>query len=478
MLAKSGSGAMAFAWSTVVGQFVAGCVMTAAAPRRYRPGLSRSALSVIFGFGIPLALGNFVNYILLNVDYAFVGHFLGATELGVYMLAYTVASWPYGLLGSVINNVGMPAFSRVKQDPDTLKNAIVAALRTVTLIVMPMCAMTMALARPLVLSLYGAKWIASANVLVILSIYGTVSMACLLFANILTALGRTKLFLLLSLIWIGALVPAMAIGVHQDGIIGAAYAHVAVIIPIVLPCYLLALKRATGVRLTVLGRAVLPALLASTAAALAAHSAASQLSRPPAQLIAGLAAGGFVYVVCAGRHAVAVLRQRTAAERVVQLYRVTARPAALLADWRVKYYGRHREQRAAEALADAGPLHGDVLADPERPLVAGSTEDPVTPAYLIPVTREASWVPQAVAVHQRMLSDRELLLGPNHPETVASRADLAHAYRRAGWLAKAIPLYERVLVDWQRLLGPNHPVTQGFSNYLASAYQEAGQQEH
>ena len=73
-------------------------MLIAAAPRQYRPGLSRSALSVILKFGIPLAAANLVNYILLNVDYAFVGHLLGAAELGVYVLAFTVASWPYSVL--------------------------------------------------------------------------------------------------------------------------------------------------------------------------------------------------------------------------------------------------------------------------------------------------------------------------------------------------------------------------------------------
>ena len=171
---------------------------------------------------------------------------------------------------------------------------------------MPMCAMMIALARPIVLTLYGAKWAASANVLAILSIYGVVSMVCLLFANMLTSFGRTKILFILQLIWIGTLVPAMVLGVRKDGIVGAAYAHVAVIVPIVLPSYLLALKRVTGVRLTALGKAALPALLASSAAALAARAAASPLSSPLAQLIAGLAAGGVVYVICAGRQAVTV----------------------------------------------------------------------------------------------------------------------------------------------------------------------------
>src|SRR5712691_7305805 len=443
ILARSGSGAMAFAWSMVVRQFVVGCVLIVAAPRHYRPGLARSALSVLFRFGIPLAGANFVNYVLLNVDYAFVGHLLGAAELGVYMLAFTVASWPYGVLGSVINSVSMPAFSRIKHDPALLNSAMATALRGVCLIVMPMCAMTIALARPLVLTVYGAKWAASANVLAVLSLYGSVFMACLLFANMLTALGRTKFLLVLQLIWIGTLVPAMALGVHMDGIVGAAYAHVAVIVPIVLPSYLLALKRVTGVRFTALGKAALPALLASSAAALAARGAASQLGSPLAQLGAGLAAGGLIYVICAGQQAIAVLGRGQAAERVLHFYSSAARLAGLPADGRAKHSPRYGGGRAAEALDGSGPMDGSILADLERQLGAVRPEDLASRANLTYVYRPAGWLAQAVAVHERILADRERLLGPDHPHTLASRANLAYAYRQAGWPTKAIPLYEQ-----------------------------------
>src|SRR5215510_14962868 len=253
VLAKVGSGAMAFAWSRVAAQAAMLAVLMAVAPRRYRPGFARSALSMILKFGIPLAGANFVNYILLNVDYVFVGRLLGAADLGVYVLPFTLASAPYSLFGNVINSVSMPAFSRVKHDPDLLKEAMAGALRAVSLTVMPMCAIMLALASPLVLTVYGEKWAASANVLEILAIYGVVFIVCLLFANMLAGLGRTKFLFVLQLIWIGTLVPAMVLGVHKDGILGAAYAHVAVIVPIVLPCYLFALKRVTGVSFAALG---------------------------------------------------------------------------------------------------------------------------------------------------------------------------------------------------------------------------------
>jgi lipopolysaccharide exporter len=478
ILAKSGGGAMAFAWSRVVNQFVVGCVLVAAAPRHYRPGFTRSALSVILTFGIPLAAANFVNYILLNVDYAFVGHLLGAAALGVYMLAFTVASAPYSVLGAVINGVSMPAFSRVKHDPELLKNAMAVALRGVALIITPMCAMTMALAHPLVLTLYGAKWAAAANVLVILSLYGAVFVACLLFANMLTSLGHTKFLLILQLIWIGALVPAMAYGVHVDGIVGAAWAHVAVIVPIVLPSYLLALKRVTGVRFTALGKAVLPAVLASAAAAVAARGVASQLSSPLAQLVAGLAAGGLVYAICVGPQAIAAFGRGRAAERVLHLYGAAARLVGLSAPGRTKHSARYGGGRAAEASGSAesgtGPAYGGILADLAGQLTADPPEDLAPSANLAYAHGQAGWLAQAVALHERTLADTQRQLGSDHPHTLASRTNLAYAYCQAGWLAKAIPLYEQTLADWKRLLGPDHPRTLRSSNYLAAAYREAG----
>jgi lipopolysaccharide exporter len=474
MLAKTGGGAMAFAWSMVARQFVWGGVLIAVAPRRYRPGFARSALSVIFRFGVPLAGANFVSYILLNVDYAFVGHLLGATLLGVYMLAFTVASWPYAILGAVINSVSMPAFSRVKHDPALMHNAMASALRGVTLIVLPMCGMTVALARPIVLTLYGAKWVAAANVLVVLSLYGAVFVPCILFANMLTALGRTKFLFVLQLIWIGTLVPAMALGVHRDGIVGAAYAHVAIILPIILPTYLLVMKRVTGAHLTTLGRAALPALLASSVAALAARGVASQFGSPLVQLIAGLVTGGVIYVVCAGRYAVAIFAPKPVAERVLRFASSAVELAGLPGAGRAKHSAKSAGGHPPKALKVGDPTHESVPTDAGRQRAAVPIANPALSARLTNGNRQGGWLAQAVALLERTLADRERTLGPDHAHTLASRANLAYAYGQAGWMTKAIPLYERTYADWGRLLGPDHPRTLRSSNYLASAYRGAG----
>ncbi len=92
----------------------------------------------------------------------------------------------------------------------------------------------------------------------------------------------------------------MVIGVRQLGVVGAALAHVIVIGAFVLPAYLAALKRVTGVSLHRLAVALATPLATSALATLAALSAITVTNDPLLQLIAGGAAGGAVYLLTAG----------------------------------------------------------------------------------------------------------------------------------------------------------------------------------
>jgi tetratricopeptide (TPR) repeat protein len=201
---------------------------------------------------------------------------------------------------------------------------------------------------------------------------------------------------------------------------------------------------------------------------------ASRLSNPLAQLAAGLAVGGVIYVILAGRQVITVLCPEQIAGRILPFYNSAARLVGLSADGRAKHSGRYRGALAAETLEDTGPMREGIPVDrgqlnADRAEVMGPLLANFAYAY-----SQTGWPAQAVALHERVLADRERLLGPDHPHTLASRNNLAHAYRQAGWLAKAIPLYERTLADLTRLLGSDHLRTLRSSNYLAAAYREAG----
>jgi len=390
LLAKSGSGAMAFAWSRVIGQFISGCVVFASAAKNYRFGFTAGALSVLFRIGIPLGFSGFVGYLLLNVDYALIGHTLGPSALGIYVIAFNVAMWPASLLGFMISNVAMPAFSRVKGDQARVAGAVTDALRAVSLVVMPISGLTMVLAHPLVTVLYGQKWGTSARVLSILVFYGAISLVCQLFSSLLAGLGQTKMLVAVQTLWLAVLIPGMLIGISTDGIFGAAYAHVVVIGVIVLPCYFLTLRKAVRVRVSSVGRALSGALIASIMAALAAHSASDRFGSPLAQLVVGLAAGGVVYGLAMAPRFLQLLNSvqhsRTYGTHILRLYsnaaQVLRMPGASSP--------RHAAGRVTQSAA-GGPDRVRVVASFASPSAASqlaaldllvSLATPVSPVYM------------------------------------------------------------------------------------------------
>lgn len=270
ILAATGQGALAFAWSRVVGHLVAGLFALFAARWRRRIHVDRDALRFVLRIGLPLAGANVLNYALLNADYAFIARLLGPVELGVYVLAFNVASWSTSVLGAVINGVTLSAISEMNSDRERLRRAIRSSVQIVAIVAFPIAALSVALSRPLVLGLYGDKWQSGAPVLCILAVYGALFSASLLFANVLVGVGHSKLLLYVQGLWITTLIPAMYFGVHVHRVIGVAIAHVVVIAFVIIPVYVVVLRNSTGIPTRhVAGWARRPAISAGVAGACA-----------------------------------------------------------------------------------------------------------------------------------------------------------------------------------------------------------------
>lgn len=295
VLALEGGGAMSFAWSRVVGQLATGIVLTAYAGRRYRPALRLDVAGSVLRFGMPLAGANLVGYALLNADYALIGPMLGPRELGLYMLAFNIASWSTALMSAMINNVAMPAFSRLRHDPPALARAVAGSTRAIALVALPVAALSVALASPLVRTVYGDRWSEAGPVLSILAVYGAIYVLCLLFANLLVGEGHTRLLFFVQVAWLAALLPAMVLGVHVSGIVGAGAAHVLVILVLVLPVYLAAFRKWRVVPLGTLTRPVIAPAAGACLAGLTAAVVSSRFGASPVRLVVGGAAGVVAY---------------------------------------------------------------------------------------------------------------------------------------------------------------------------------------
>ncbi len=298
VLAVSGDGALAFAWSRVVGQVIAGAYMTYSVERRYRFGFDRTQAKFVLGAGLPIAGADLINTILLNADYAFVGRILGPARLGIYVLAFNIANWTTWLLGAMVNSVAMPAFSRFKVDKEQLRHALVRANRVIALVAWPTCALTLASAGPLVETIYGKPWVGAAPVLAVLAPYAVILTHSLVFSNFLVGTGHGRVLLLIQVIWLATLVPMMALGIYLWGTTGVAVAHVIVICVVVMPAYLIAVDRLTGVSPRGIVRAVRPAVLGAVAAGAVDFAITSVVTPAWLALITGLFGGAVIYAAC------------------------------------------------------------------------------------------------------------------------------------------------------------------------------------
>lgn len=251
--------------------------------------VARSALA----FGLPVCGANALSWLVINVDYIVIGHTAGAVTLGFYVLAFNISSWPVSALVQTVRNVALPAFARLDRTSSARSFASAfALLLTAGLLV---AALLAPLAVPAVTFVYGAKWLRSAGPLGVLAVFGTMRVIFDLMATFLIARGRSRPVLFVQLAWVGALVPAMIIGVHAGGIVGAGIAHLVVACAVVLPAYMVALQR-QGVRFSALARVAAPPIGAALVAGLAVWASRQAIDVAFYALVVGSSVGILVYV--------------------------------------------------------------------------------------------------------------------------------------------------------------------------------------
>jgi len=147
--------------------------------------------------------------------------------------------------------------------------------------------------------LYGDKWGPSAVVLRFLTVLMVVRMLTSLAFDILTSLGFTKSTVWLNAGWAIALVPALWIGTHLDGIRGAAIAHGLVAVFIALPLALLALRLAGVSLLPIVPALVRPTIAAALAAVVILMIKAVVHGNSFVELVSAGGAGLIAYILVA-----------------------------------------------------------------------------------------------------------------------------------------------------------------------------------
>ncbi|MEU7888151.1 oligosaccharide flippase family protein [Microbispora bryophytorum] len=299
VLALNGAGAYSFAVGNVACSLVGGVLLFAWAGVPLRLALRRDIAVRLLRFGLPLAASLGVEAVVLNADAIIVGKTLGGATLGIYLLAVNVSNWVPGFIGEILRHVTLPGFARVAEhNPSAFSTRVRQIVPMLLVLVLPIAALVGALAPPLVVFLYGDKWLPAAGVLSFLMILMVVRMLTALSFDILTSLGATRSVVRMNLVWAAVLLPSLYAGAQLWGVHGVALAHAAVALLVALPLAVLLLSR-EGVVLRPLVPRVARLLLGGLAA-VAAVWAVGRLTGgtiPFVQLCAGGAAGIAVFAL-------------------------------------------------------------------------------------------------------------------------------------------------------------------------------------
>ncbi|PWT91793.1 MAG: hypothetical protein C5B54_04645 [Acidobacteria bacterium] len=227
VLAFAGFGA----WSLIYGQVIGTAVATIAfwwiCPFRPSLGFAKKFVRPLLSYGIASVTVDTLSAVTLNIDYLFVGHFLGAAALGVYTISFRIPELLIKQFCGVIGRVIFPIYTKLRTSREELSNGFLSTLHYVTLVTLPMAVALVILSKPFVYVFFSPKWKEAIPVMQWVSIHTLLRSMTFNLGDIYKADGRVKLLARLSMLQVIILVPSLywAITTYQS-IVAAAWIQV------------------------------------------------------------------------------------------------------------------------------------------------------------------------------------------------------------------------------------------------------------
>lgn len=295
-LAQLGHGAYALVWGMLLSNGFSAIMMLASAPEAGIPGFHLETAKRLIRFGAPLTLSNAFHIGTVQVDNIVVGRSQGTTQLGYYQLGYNGGNLPENTIGATVGRVSFAWFSNIRDNIAHQKKAFQDLTLGLLATTLPFVVLLSVMSEELVHVLYGEKWAPAADIVRILAYLGGIRVFLNFFTDILAANGKPWLELRIYALWFVALIPALIIGSHVDGIEGVAYAHVATGAIVVVPLSLIYIAR-EGFSLKTTASHGSIFVVAAALQAITSYSLNQMISSPFWSLIIAGGAGGAVFIL-------------------------------------------------------------------------------------------------------------------------------------------------------------------------------------
>jgi O-antigen/teichoic acid export membrane protein len=211
------AGALAGSTAYLIGSYVV-------APHRPQLNLDRNAARSLIGFGQWIFFTSLVAMAGQATLRLVIARQLGAAELGLYYLAASLAFLPADVAGQVVGQVAFPFYSRLQTELQQVSLAFRSILTSMAALLVPACALLIALAPSLVDHVLGPEWQGTAAIIQVLALASMVGLLGETIGPILQGTGRPDRILIIEAVQSSILIALAWLLAAQYGVVGAAMA--------------------------------------------------------------------------------------------------------------------------------------------------------------------------------------------------------------------------------------------------------------
>lgn len=191
-------------WSLVLRQLSMNAIQSLlfALSKKWLPSLVFSSASFkrLFGFGWKLLVSGLIDTFYTNVYFLIIGRQYSAAQLGYYTNASRFSEIVSQNLAATILRVTYPVLSSIQDEQERLKQSYKNITKLAAFLIFPVMVGMAAVGEPLVLLVFGEKWLPMVPYFQLLSIAGMLYPILALDLSILQVKGRSDLYLLLEII--------------------------------------------------------------------------------------------------------------------------------------------------------------------------------------------------------------------------------------------------------------------------------------
>ena len=200
-------------WSLVWGQIAANLAASALywLVYRWRPRLTIDTKTSrqLLGYSSQTVLSEFMGAILTNIDYLIVGKRLGPENLGLYTMAFRVPELLIINTCYIVSNALFPAYSKLQNDPESLRKGFLLTLRYIALYTVPVGLGMFIVTPEFVKVIFGDPWIPAVPVMQAISLYAVIYSLSFNAGDIYKAIGRPDIMNILGIFKLAVAVPLL-----------------------------------------------------------------------------------------------------------------------------------------------------------------------------------------------------------------------------------------------------------------------------